>query len=101
MVSSPEIYTHEWVSFSTRDFPENQRARDGDIVRIVTTAFRNGRPCEDLLCTDQAYRGMYAEAGLEVIAEHRPLGRDDDGVPWVSETRVAPWVIWVLGARLE
>jgi len=33
--SSPEIYTHEWTSFSTRDYPDNERARDGDMVRIV------------------------------------------------------------------
>src|SRR5689334_14448681 len=39
VVSSPEIYTHEWASFSTRRFPENRRAIDGDVVRIVTTAF--------------------------------------------------------------
>jgi hypothetical protein len=31
-----------------------------------------------------------------VVAEHRPLGRDDEGVAWVSETRIAPWVIDVL-----
>lgn len=96
VVSSPDIYQHEWASFSTRDFPENRRAADGDVVRIVTTAFAHGRPCEDVLCADATYRRLYAEAGLTVIADHRPLGRADDGVPWVSETRIAPWVIWVL-----
>src|SRR5439155_904647 len=35
VVSSPAIYVNEWASFSTRDFPENRRARDGDWVRIV------------------------------------------------------------------
>lgn len=97
VVSTPEIYTHEWASFSTRDFSENARARDGDVVRIVTTAFPDARPCRDVLCSDQAYRRMYAEADLEVIADHRPLGRDGEGMSWVSETRIAPWVIWVLG----
>jgi len=97
VVSSPEIYTHEWASFTTRAFPENRHARDGEIVRIVTTEFRHGRPCEDVLCTDEAYRRLYADAGLEVVADYRPLARGDEGVPWVSETRVAPWVIWVLG----
>ena len=97
VVSSPEIYTHEWASFSTRHFPENRRAKDGDVVRIVTTAFPHGQPCEDVLCTDRTYRQMYADAGLEVIADYRPVARGDEGVPWVSETRVAPWVIWVLG----
>jgi SAM-dependent methyltransferase len=97
VVSSPEIYTHEWASFSTRDFPENRDAGDGDIVRIVTTSFENAPPCEDVLCTDRAYRQMYGDAGFEVIADHRPLALGDDGTSWVSETHVAPWVIWVLG----
>ena len=39
VVSSPEIYLHEWASFSTNDYPENRNARTGDIVRIVTTDF--------------------------------------------------------------
>ncbi len=30
LISSPEIYTHEWASFSTRDFPENASARSGE-----------------------------------------------------------------------
>jgi SAM-dependent methyltransferase len=97
VVSSPEIYVNEWASFTTRDFPENRSAQDGGIVRIVTTSFRHGRACEDVRCSDAAYRALYADAGLEVIADARPLGRPDDGVSWVSETRVAPWVIWVLG----
>ncbi|NIM51329.1 MAG: methyltransferase domain-containing protein [Gemmatimonadales bacterium] len=96
VVSSSEIYKHEWASFSSRDFPENRHARDGEIVRLVTTEFRNRRPCEDVLCTDEAYRGIYADAGLEEVAAYRPLARGDEGVPWVSETQVAPWVIWVL-----
>ena len=32
VVSSPAIYVNEWASFSTRDFPENRYARDGDPV---------------------------------------------------------------------
>jgi len=96
IVSSPEIYAHEWASFSTREFPENRGARDGDIVRCMTTTFGHGKPCEDVLCSDAAYRRLYAQSGLAVAADYRPLGREDDGVSWVSETRVAPWVVWVL-----
>jgi len=33
LVSSSEIYTREWASFSTRDFPENRDARSGDKVK--------------------------------------------------------------------
>lgn len=96
IVSSPEIYTHEWTSFSTQGYPENDRARDGDIVRIVTTKFRSGRPAEDVLCTDEGYREVYREAGLEVEAVYRPLADGTESGPWVSETTVPPWIIYVL-----
>lgn len=97
LVSSPEIYTHEWASFSTRDFPENRDARDGDPVRIVMLDVEDRRPVVDVLWTDEGYRGLYAAAGLALLEAHRPLGRPDEGYPWVSETTVAPWTIYVLG----
>lgn len=96
LVSSPEIYTHEWASFSTRDFPENAAARSGDVVRIVVTDHQDRRPVEDILCTDEAYRAAYREAGLEVIEMLAPLAKGDEPYLWVSETRIAPWVIYVL-----
>jgi len=102
IVSSPEIYLHEWTSFSTRDFlRENQRAKDGDIVRIVTTEFPGNKPSEDVLCSDEAYRAMYETCGLDVVGAYKPLARGDENVSWVSETRVAPWVIYVLAKRTE
>jgi SAM-dependent methyltransferase len=96
LVSTPEIYTHEWASFSTRDFPENREARSGDVVRIVMTDVIDRRPVEDVVCSQAAYREIYRESGLEVVAAHEPLGRPDEPQPWVSETRVAPWRIDVL-----
>jgi SAM-dependent methyltransferase len=96
LVSAPEIYVHEWASFSTRDFPENRRARCGDRVRIVVTDIEDARPVEDVLWLDPDYRAVFAEAGLEVVAVHKPLGREDEPYPWVNETRIAPWVIYVL-----
>jgi hypothetical protein len=55
IVSRPEIYTHEWASFSTNDFPENQAVKSGDKVRIIVTDHADLRPIEDILWTDQAY----------------------------------------------
>jgi trans-aconitate methyltransferase len=97
LVSTPEIYTHEWASFSTRDFPGNRDARSGDVVRIVMTDVPDRRPVEDIVCSEATYRELYAESGLHVLATHAPLGRDDEPHAWVSETRVAPWRIDVLG----
>ena len=96
LVSSPEIYTHEWASFTTRDFPENAVARSGDVVRIVVTDHQDRRPVEDILWTDEPYQEVYREAGLEVVQVFRPLAKGDEPYSWVSETKIAPWVIYVL-----
>jgi SAM-dependent methyltransferase len=97
LVSSPAIYQHEWVSFSTSDFPENRSAASGDRVRIVMLDVPDRRPVEDIVCTDADYRRLYAQSGLAVHALYQPLGRAEDGIAWVSETTVAPWSIYVLG----
>jgi SAM-dependent methyltransferase len=96
VVSSPEIYVHEWASFSTKDFPENWRACSGDVVRIVTTDFPDRRPTEDILWTDESYREVYARAGLKPVAIYKPLAEGDEPYKWVNEASIAPWVIYVL-----
>lgn len=101
VVSSPEIYRHEWCSFSTKEFPENLSARSGDRVRIVMTDVEDRRPVEDVVCTDESYRGIYERAGLRVTAMYAPLGRADEPYPWVNETAIAPWIIYVLEVRSE
>ncbi|TAH39447.1 MAG: class I SAM-dependent methyltransferase [Planctomycetota bacterium] len=96
LVSAPEIYVHEWTSFSTRDFPENRRAHSGDTVRIVMLDVKDRRPVEDILWTDDDYREVYRRAGLTPIHITRPLADGSEPFHWVSETTVAPWAIYVL-----
>ena len=96
LVSSPEIYTHEWASFSTKDFPENKRARSGDKVRIIVTELEDKRPVEDIVWTDEHYRETYQKAGLQLVKTHKPLARENEHYKWINETRIAPWVIYVL-----
>jgi SAM-dependent methyltransferase len=96
LVSSPEIYTHEWASFSTKDFPGNRLARSGDKVKIIMTDVEDRRPVEDVLWTDESYQEVYRKAGLERIQTHKPLAKESEPYPWVNETRIAPWVIYVL-----
>jgi SAM-dependent methyltransferase len=97
LVSSPDIYVNEWESFSTKDFPENKLAQCGDKVKIIVTAIDDKRPVEDIIWPDEDYRRTYQEAGLELLETHKPLARDDEPFEWVNETRIAPWVIYVLG----
>ena len=96
LVSSPEIYVHEWASFSTKDFPENNQAKSGDKVRIIITAVEDKRPVEDIVWTDECYREVYEKAELSLVETCKPLGKKDEPYRWVNETRIAPWVIYVL-----
>jgi SAM-dependent methyltransferase len=97
LVSAPEIYIHEWASFSTKDFPENRHAKSGDPVKIIVTDHEDARPVEDIVWSDEDYRTVYSKAGLELLETRRPLAKEDEPYPWVNETRIAPWVIYVLG----
>lgn len=96
MVSSPEIYFHEWASFSTRDFPGNLQAKSGDIVKIIQTDVEDKRPVEDIIFFDEDYQEVYKQAGLEIVQVYRPLGKEEEPIQWVNETRIAPWVIYIL-----
>jgi len=96
LVSSPEIYTHEWASFTTKDFPENKSAKSGDRVKIVMTDVEDRRPVEDVVWSDEDYRKVYSRAGLKLVETLKPLAKGDEPYAWVNETRIAPWVIYVL-----
>jgi SAM-dependent methyltransferase len=97
VVSAPSIYWHEWASFSTRDFPDNRTARDGERVQIVMLDVPDRRPVVDILCSDARYRELFDSAGLSVLDLHQPLATGAESVPWVNETRISPWSIYVLG----
>ncbi len=101
LVSSPDIYINEWSSFSTKDFPKNASAKDGDRVQIVMLDVDDRRPVEDILWGDDAYARTFASAELIAEEVYRPLGRSTDPCQWVSEMRIAPWVIYVLRAKPE
>ena len=94
--STPEMYTHEWASFTTREFPQNHLARSGDAVRIIIKEVADQRPVVDLVWFHEDYLRLSAASGLQLIAFHKPLGRPDEPHRWQSELSLAPWVIYVL-----
>ena len=100
LVSSPAIYVNEWLSFSTKAFPQNRNATSGDTVRIVMLDVEDARPVEDVIWTDHDYLAAYKQAGLAPIQIHRPLASPSEPFAWVSETTIAPWTIYVLGNGL-
>jgi len=97
IVSTPEIYRHEWVSFSTKDFPANRHVRDGGRVRIIMLDVPDRRPVEDIVWSDRAYRQVFRDASLDVLQMHQPLGVATEPYCWVTELSVPAWTIYVLG----
>ena len=98
--STPELYTHEWASFSTAaTFPENMHARSGDAVFTMMLDVADHRPVHDILWLDDDYRSAFRQAGLQLRAAYRPLASAAEPFAWVNETQIAPWVIYVLGAE--
>jgi SAM-dependent methyltransferase len=94
--STPEMYTHEWASFTTKDFPENRGAKSGDEVRNVMKDVKDKRPVVDQIWFHEDYLDLFAAAGLDLVSHHAPLGREDEPYEWLTETSIAPWVIYVL-----
>ncbi|HXZ41394.1 MAG TPA: class I SAM-dependent methyltransferase [Terriglobales bacterium] len=100
IVSTPEIYIHEWTSFSTKDFPENHKCRSGDTVKVIVMDHADLRPVEDILWTDESYRDVFSAAGLNFVKKYLPLATGHEPYTWVNETRIAPWAIYVLERAL-
>ena len=96
IVSSPQIYVNEWTSFSTKAFPQNRNPKSGDKVYVTMLDVDDRRPVEDIYWTDESYAETHRLAGLKQIKIYRPLGKPTEPYKWVSETTIAPWVIYVL-----
>ncbi|MGA7713424.1 MAG: hypothetical protein WCA81_16095, partial [Rhizomicrobium sp.] len=74
------------LSISSLRIGRNRRAA------IITTDHAERRPVDDILWTDETYRA----AGLEIVAIYELLATGDEPYSWVNETKIAPWVIYVL-----
>lgn len=94
--STPDIYQHEWVSFTTKDFPQNRAAQSGQPVRIVMKDVRDERPVIDIVWFHEDYLKLFAASELDLVAHYTPLGRENEPSAWTTERSIAPWVIYVL-----
>ncbi|TSA38727.1 MAG: class I SAM-dependent methyltransferase [Porphyromonadaceae bacterium] len=94
--STPELYTNEWASFTTKDFPENWHAKTEDLVRDIMLDVEDRRPVEDIFWTESDYHKLFDLAGLEIEETYKPLGRDNEPYTWISEKEIAPWIIFVI-----
>jgi len=98
--STPELYTNEWASFTTKDFPGNWTAKTGDIVLDIMLDVEDRRPVEDIFWSETDYQKLFTQAGLEIESIYKPLGKEDEPFEWISEKEIAPWMIFVLKRNL-
>jgi SAM-dependent methyltransferase len=97
VVSDPQIYYYEWASFSTASFAEaNRLAKSGDRVKIIVTDHHDQRPVEDIVWTHESYCDVYDRSGLAIVEVAKPLAAGDEPYHWVNETRLNPWVVYLL-----
>lgn len=94
--ANSKMYTNEWASFSTKDFPENRHAVTGETVKIIMTDVDDRRPVKDILWTEEDYHKLFDLAGLQLEATYKPLGLDNEPYNWVVEKEIAPWIIFIL-----
>jgi hypothetical protein len=94
--STPELYMNECASFTTKDFPENRKAKTGDIVRCIMNDVEDKRPVEDIFWSVEDYKRLFDRAGIEIVASYKPLGYASEPYNWKSEKETAPWMIFVL-----
>jgi SAM-dependent methyltransferase len=97
--STPELYANEWISFSTKDFPENKIAKSGGIVKVINLDLEDKRPCEDIFWKDEDYRNQFSKAGLQLINSYKPLADGNEPIDCINETQIAPWIIYVVKRR--
>ncbi len=94
--SNPEIYWYEWASFSNQPFPENKHSQSGDRVKIIMKDVEDKRPVEDIIWYNDDYLYAFKKGRFIVKDEIHPLGNLDDGIDYINEMNIAPWVIYVL-----
>ncbi len=94
--STPELYINEWASFSTLDFPQNITAKSGDKVRVIMKDVEDARPVDDIFWTYEDYIKCFKQAKLKLIATYKPLANKGEPYQWINETKIAPWIIYVL-----
>jgi SAM-dependent methyltransferase len=94
--STPDIYMNEWASFSTKNYPENKNAKSGEKVKIIMTDVEDSRPVEDFIWFHDDYIELFKNTQLDFVETLKPLGKNNEPIQWVNETRIAPWIIYVL-----
>lgn len=92
ITNTPEFYAGRWVSCDV-GFPENRPPlSSGQLVKA--RLLPQDAVVSDVFWSDDDYVRAIEEAGLVLIAAHRPLADDADEAGWLDESSIAPYVMY-------
>lgn len=93
VTGTENLYSKNWLSYNV-DFPENKVLKSGDIAKIqlkdLNIDFIN------YYWTDVDYTQLFNKVNFQMLEKHYPLGMPEDNVAWMSESKYAPYVVYVL-----
>lgn len=73
--------------------------KSGDRAKVLVK--ENNFCWRDYFWTENDYREVLRDARLDVILLHHPFGKYDDGIAWVNEKYVAPYVTYIAHKNAE
>ncbi|WP_163831430.1 class I SAM-dependent methyltransferase [Spartinivicinus ruber] len=90
ITASNEMYLHEWLSMK----PMTKNINSGLPAEILLKDYNT--TVTDIVWSESDCFEFFAGSGFSLIEKYYPLGQDRDDRPWLIETEIAPFVIWVL-----
>ncbi len=93
VTGSTEMYSHQWLSLDA-NYPENYKLKSGSLAKILLKEV--DLTLLDYYWTDDDYKEIINESGLNLVEQFYPLGDSKDGIGWLTETKVSPYVTYIL-----
>ena len=97
VTASEDYYRQQWLSFEI-DNAEKQILESGCKVKVCIRD--TDIVLFDYYWTDDDYRYVFQQSGLEVIEAVQPLAQGTEPFAWVSEREFPCWTIYVLRKQL-
>lgn len=93
ITGSENMYSHPWLSLGV-ECEKNKNIVSGARVKIQLKEIN--LELYDYFWTDKDYKKIINKSGFSLLEKINPLGKDNDGYSWVSETKISPYVIYIL-----
>lgn len=89
VTSSKYLYYKEYISYDIAGHPN---LRSGDKIEVKLKDLGVG--FKNYFYSDEDYRSLLKNAGLELVQYHTPLGLTTDGIKWKDESLFGPYVVY-------